>query len=38
MLIEAYPTYFLLDDTGKILYRCNAFDQVLNHLKTESVQ
>ncbi len=38
MLIEAYPTYFLLDDTGKILYRCNAFDQILNHLKTESVQ
>ncbi len=38
MLIEAYPTYFLLDDTGKILYRSNAFDQILNHLKTESVQ
>lgn len=38
MLIEAYPTYFLLDDTGKILYRSNTFDQILNHLKTESVQ
>lgn len=38
MLIGVYPTYFLLDDIGKILYRSNAFDQILNHLKTESVQ
>lgn len=33
MLIESYPTYFLVDGEGKIIYRANAFQEVITYLK-----
>ncbi|MFN8334751.1 MAG: TlpA disulfide reductase family protein [Cyclobacteriaceae bacterium] len=38
MLIEVYPTYFLLDSNGNISYRSNSFREVTEHLKFESAQ
>ncbi|HMV08872.1 MAG TPA: TlpA disulfide reductase family protein [Cyclobacteriaceae bacterium] len=38
MLIEVYPTYFLLDSNGNILFRSNSFREVTEHLKFESAQ
>ncbi|MBL7832662.1 MAG: TlpA family protein disulfide reductase [Cyclobacteriaceae bacterium] len=36
MLIDSYPTYFLLDGSGKISYRANAFTEILKYLQPET--
>lgn len=38
MLIESYPTYFLIDSEGTILYQANAFRDVASHLKLQTTK
>ena len=37
LLITTFPTYLLLDGTGKILYRTNSFSGIEEHLNDESL-